>query len=191
METIGLLGGSFNPVHNGHVMLASHLSKTPILDKVWLVLSPRNPLRKDAIVSDEHRLAMLNIALNDVRDVEVCDIELSMPRPSYSIATLDRLKRLHPDKQFRWIIGSDNWLIFHRWREYIRILDEYGIIVYPRPGYRIEHIEHPNAILIDAPVMDISSTFIRHGITEGKNMNHYLPSGVFDYITTHQLYQNE
>lgn len=191
METIGLFGGSFNPVHNGHVMLASHLSKTPILDKVWLVLSPQNPLRKDAMVSDEHRLAMLNIALNDVRDVEVCDIELSMPRPSYSIATLDRLKRLHPDKQFRWIIGSDNWLIFHRWHEYIRILDEYGIIVYPRPGYPIEHIEHPNAILIDAPVMDVSSTFIRHGIAEGKNMNQYLPSGVFEYITTHQLYQNE
>ena len=189
MKKIGLLGGSFNPVHNGHVMLADYLSLHSELDEVWLVLSPQNPLRKDNLLSDEHRLSMLRIALADNSRVEVCDIELSMPRPSYSIATLDRLQELHPDKQFRWIIGSDNWMIFHKWRDYNRILDDYGVIVYPRPGYPIDSIDHPGATLVEAPVMDLSSTFIRQGIVEGRDVSSLLHPGVLDYITQHQLYR--
>lgn len=189
MKTIGLLGGSFNPVHNGHVMLADYLSRQSMLDGVWLVLSPQNPLRQDVLLADEHRLAMLRLALANNRHVEVCDIELNMPRPSYSIATLDYLQELHPDKQFRWIIGSDNWLIFHKWRDYQRILNDYGVIVYPRPGYPIDHINQPGAILVDAPIMDLSSTFIRQSIAEGCDVSNVLHPDVLDYITKHQLYR--
>ncbi len=189
MEKIGLLGGSFNPVHIGHVMLASYLSQYTELDRVWLTLSPQNPLRKDALADDCHRLAMLRLALEDNRHVDVCDIELTMPRPSYSIATLDRLSELYPDKQFRFIIGSDNWLIFRKWKDWQRIIDDYGLIIYPRPGYQIEEISHPNVAFVNAPIIELSSTFIRQGITDGKDMNNFLPPRVFDYIQNNQLYR--
>lgn len=189
METIGLLGGSFNPVHIGHVMLASYLSQYTELDRVWLTLSPQNPLRKDALADDRHRLAMLRLALEGNRHVDVCDIELTMPRPSYSIATLDLLSELYPDKHFRFIIGSDNWLIFQKWKDWQRIIDDYGLVIYPRPGYQIEEISHPNVVFVNAPIIELSSTFIRQGIADGKDMNNFMPPRVFDYIQTHQLYR--
>ncbi len=189
METVGLLGGSFNPVHIGHMMLASYLSQYTVLDSVWLTLSPQNPFNKADLLDDKHRLAMLQIAIANDSNLKICDIELSMPRPSYSIATLDRLHELYPDKQFKWIIGSDNWLVFHKWREWQRILNDYGVIVYPRPGYPIDTITEAGATLINAPIVDLSSTFIRQGIAEGKEMNNFLPAGVFDYIQSHQLYR--
>ena len=168
-ETIGILGGSFNPVHIGHLMLASYLSQWGYVDKVWLTLSPLNPLKEvSALIADTGRLAMLDIAAKGMTGTEVCDIELSMPRPSYTIDTLDELARRYPDKQFRLIIGSDNWLVFDRWREPKRILADYGIIVYPRPGYDVTaEMMRPGMTLADAPVADISSTFIRAAIADG------------------------
>lgn len=191
METIGLLGGSFNPVHIGHIMLASYLSQYTDLDRVWLTLSPQNPLRKDTFIADSHRLEMLRIALAGNSHVDICDIELTMPRPSYSIATLDRLSEMYLDKQFRFIIGSDNWQIFRKWKDWERIITDYGIIIYPRPGYPIAETTLPNVKFINAPVIELSSTFIRQGIADGKDMTNFLPSGVFDYIQTHQLYGNK
>lgn len=190
-ETIGILGGSFNPVHIGHIKLARYLSAQHYVDKVWLTLSPLNPLKDAAdLVCDTDRLAMLKTASKGEPGVEVCDIELSMPRPSYTIDTLDELARRHPDKHFKLIIGSDNWLIFDRWREPRRILDDYGVIVYPRPGYDVtDDTLRPGMTLADAPVADISSTAIRDAIAKGEDIDTYLPHGVYNYINDKNLYR--
>lgn len=190
-ETIGILGGSFNPVHTGHLMLASYLSQWGYVDKVWLTLSPLNPLKQaSGLIADTERLAMLDIAAKGLAGAEVCDIELAMPRPSYTIDTLDELARRYPDKRFKLIIGSDNWLVFDRWRDPERILADYGVIVYPRPGYDVSaEMTRPGMTLAEAPVADISSTFIRAAIADGKDMTVFLPPGVFTYITDNRLYR--
>lgn len=191
MTRIGVLGGSFNPVHVGHVMLASYLAQYAGLDQVWLMLSPRNPLKEaDGLADDNHRLAMLQVAAGDCEHIKVCDVELSMPRPSYTINTLDRLKKDYPDKQFNLIIGSDNWQIFDRWRDSDRIIADYGVIVYPRPGYDVVIGDVDGVRFVDAPVVNLSSTFIREGIALGNDMGAFLPKGVNDYILKHKLYKN-
>ncbi|MDE6541182.1 MAG: nicotinate-nucleotide adenylyltransferase [Muribaculaceae bacterium] len=189
-ETIGLLGGSFNPVHAGHMMLAAYLTQWGVVDKVWLTLSPRNPLKDPAaLLPDTKRLAMLAIATKGVARVETCDIELSMPQPSYTINTLDLLARRYPAKRFRLIIGSDNWRIFDQWRDAQRILDDYGVLVYPRPGYPIES-GHVDGMEVVHPMMvDISSTQVRDAIARGRDMTCFLPPGVYKYIADNKLYK--
>lgn len=193
MQTVGILGGSFNPVHLGHLMLASYLTQWGYVDQVWLTLSPLNPL-KDAseLIADTKRLAMLNIATKGAVGFDVCDIELTMPTPSYTINTLDLLARRYPDRRFRLIIGSDNWAIFDRWREYGRILDTYGVIVYPRPGYPVSREEARNVMgmtLAEAPTVNLSSTMVRDAIAAGKDMMYFLPPAVYKYINEHKLYR--
>lgn len=187
---IGILGGSFNPVHIGHTILASYLVQWGYVDSVWLTLSPRNPLKDPAdLIPDTKRLTMLNIAIKGSTKLDVCDIELSMPVPSYTINTLDTLKRMYPSYDFHLIIGSDNWQLFNRWKEGQRILDEYGVIVYPRPGYPMPegHVDGMEAV--KAPLVDISSTFIRNAIARGRDMDYFLPAGVYKYIVDHKLYR--
>lgn len=188
-ETIGILGGSFNPVHVGHMILASYLSQWNYVDKVWLTLSPCNPL-KDAggLLPDMKRLGMLSIACRNAPGLDICDIELAMPRPSYTINTLDLLAGRYPDKSFKLIIGSDNWAIFDKWRDSQRILDEYGVIVYPRPGYPVAQGHVDGMEVVDAPTVNLSSTFIRNAIAKGRNMEYFLPAGVYKYIVDHKLY---
>ncbi len=191
-EIIGVLGGSFNPVHIGHMMLASYLCQWGYVDKVWLTLSPRNPLKDPrGLIPDMKRLAMLNISTRGVYGIETCDIELSMPRPSYTIDTLDVLAKRHPKKKFKLIIGSDNWNLFDKWKDHQRILEQYGVIVYPRPGYEIEKKSVDGMEIAYAPLVNLSSTFIRQGITQGKDMNLFLPHGVFKYICDNKLYRNK
>lgn len=190
MENIGILGGSFNPVHIGHMMLASYLVQWGYVDKVWLMLSPRNPLKEPGeLLPDMKRLSMLSIAAKGAPDIDICDIELSMPKPSYTINTLDLLAERYPDRRFRLIIGSDNWAIFDRWREAQRILDDYGVIVYPRPGYPIVNEHSAGMEVVDAPMVHVSSTFIRNAIAKGRNMNYFLPAGVYKYIIDNRLYR--
>lgn len=190
MERIGILGGSFNPVHNGHMMIATYLTQWGYFDRVWLTLSPRSPLKsEDSLLPDMKRLNMLSIAAKGAPGIEICDIELSMPRPSYTIDTLDLLAERNPDKQFRLIIGSDNWRLFPQWRAPKRILDEYGVTVYLRPGYPVEKRHIDGLEVVDAPMINISSTFIRDAIVRGKNMNCFLPAGVYKYIVDNRLYR--
>ena len=188
-QTIGILGGSFNPVHIGHMIIASYIAQEGYVDKVWLTLSPQNPF-KDAsgLIPDLKRLAMLNMATRTASCIETCDIELSMPRPSYTINTLDVLRKQHPHKHFKLIIGSDNWNIFDRWRESQRILDEFGVIVYLRPGYDVERRNVDGLEVVDAPGINLSSTFVRDAIENGRDMNLFLPQGVYKYITDNNLY---
>ena len=154
-----------------------------------MMLSPLNPLKEGrTMLPDLKRMAMINLATHNATDIDSCDIELSMPRPSYTIDTLDLLSKRHPTKKFKLIIGSDNWRIFDRWREHQRILDEYGVIVYPRSGYPIDSVYVDGMEVVDAPMVNISSTFIRDAIARGKDMNFFLPPGVFKYIRDNRFY---
>lgn len=188
-ERIGILGGSFNPVHNGHLMLASYLAQWGYVDEVWLTLSPRNPLKDPTrLLPDMKRLQMLNIALKGAVGLDICDIELSMPRPSYTIDTLDLLSQRYPRKKFKLVIGSDNWLTFDRWRDYQRILDDYGVIVYPRPGFAIENPNADGLEVVEAPMVNLSSTFVRDAIARGKDLSFFMPPAVCKYIRENGLY---
>lgn len=191
-RNIGVMGGSFNPVHIGHLLLADYLTQFAGLDEVWLMLSPLNPIKAspEELIDDRSRLQMLRIACRHTPAVKPCDVELTMPRPSYSIDSLSRLAELNPDCRLHLIIGSDNWLIFDRWRDWQEIISRFSPIIYPRPGYDIDPDFLPEGVsLIKAPTFDISSTFLREAIASGHDMRPYLPEGVWDYITTHNLYK--
>ncbi len=183
------MGGSFNPVHTGHLMVANYLRQVAGLDEVWLSLSPANPLKPDAHpVDDAQRLEMLTTALAGSTGLRAIDTELSLPRPSYTLRLLETLSSQYPDYHFKLIIGSDNWQLFDRWRDPETILDKYGVIIYPRPGYDIDEPSDSRAQLVKAPTVDISSTFIRDSIARGIDMNYFLPLSVYNYIKQHNLY---
>lgn len=188
--TVGILGGSFNPVHIGHLMLASFMQQFGGMDEVWLTLSPLNPLKATAseLIPDIQRLRMLEMAIGNAKGLSVCDYELAMPRPSYTINTLRYLAKRYPGRDFRLIIGSDNWRIFDRWREHEAIASDFGVVVYPRPGYPVDTIYDDGVELVNAPVAEISSSFIRSSIAKGKDMSFFLPQGVYDYIKQNHLY---
>lgn len=188
---IGILGGSFNPVHIGHVMIASYMRQFEGFDEVWLMLSPLNPLKATSteLIPDVSRLNMLEVALKDADGVKVSDIELSMPRPSYTINTLRYLSKRYPRHTFRLIIGADNWKIFSQWKDSEKIIDDYGVTVYPRPGYPLPPIYDSNVdVVTAAPTAEISSTWLRNALARGKDMRFFLPPGVAEYISEHKLY---
>lgn len=190
---IGIFSGSFNPVHIGHLILANYIVEYAYLEEVWFVVSPQNPLKSGNILSDESiRLQMVEIALEDYPKLKASDFEFSLPRPSYTINTLDSLKKEHPEHDFTLIIGADNWSTFENWKEHDAILEKYPIMVYPRLGYRISI---PNKLkskveALDSPIIEISSTFIREGIKAGKNMKAFLPDGVYDFVIENSLYED-
>lgn len=188
---IALMGGSFNPVHIGHLMVADYVRQTVSVDEVLMAVSPLNPLKVDStdLAADSDRMAMLEIATKAFSGITPCDIELTMPRPSYTIDTLNALSERYPDAKISIIIGSDNWLVFDRWRASEEIISRFGVIVYPRPGYDIDRTTlPPNVTVVDAPTVDLSSTFLRQKLTEGVDMNVFLPAGVYNYIKTKKLY---
>lgn len=188
-QCIGILGGSFNPIHLGHIMVASYLVQWGYVDQVWLTVSPSNPLKAPGeLIPDVKRLTMTSLAAKGVKGVAVCDIELSMPRPSYTINTLELLAKRHPNKKFKLIIGSDNWRIFDKWKDHQAILDRFGVIVYPRPGYDIERRSIDGMEIAYAPVCGLSSTFIREAIAQGRDVKEFLPQGVSKYIIDNKLY---
>lgn len=191
-QHIGLLMGSFNPIHIGHLALANYMLETCHLDEVWLVVSPQNPFKDESLlVESHHRLAMVNIALSHHLQYKACDIELEMPLPSYTVDTLSKLTELYPNKQFSIIMGSDNLQTLDRWKDYLNILNNHHLYIYPRPENPVDDIEclHPNITVTQAPLLDISSTFIRKMIKQGHRMQFFLPAGVDEYIHSNQLYQ--
>lgn len=188
---IGIFSGSFNPIHMGHLMLATYLAEYEGFDEVWLVVSPHNPLRRRALPEEDiHRCEMVRLALRNATKVRYNDIEFSLPQPSYTIATLDALRERYPEHAFTLVIGADNWQIFDRWRDYRRIIDEYGVCIYPRRGYDVDVQSLPLQVrYAGAPLIELSSTWIRQGIADGRNMAAFLPAGVYDYICRNHLYQ--
>ncbi len=186
---VGLLFGSFNPVHQGHLILGQFMLQFHNLDEVWYVLSPQNPLKQASeMAGTAHRLAMLKLALDGCKRMKVCDIELSMPVPSYTIDTLTLLKRAYPGTDFSVIMGTDNMASIEKWKNYEKILDNFRILVYPRKDYILTDSPHHNAIFTNAPLVEISSTNIRRWISEGKDVEFFTPDTVCEYITKHRLY---
>lgn len=188
---IALMGGSFNPVHIGHIMVADFVRQVMDFDEVLMCVSPLNPLKAETndLASDTDRMDMLRLACENRHGLIPCSIELTMPRPSYTIDTLNRLAQLHPDCDISIIIGGDNWQLFDRWRAAEEIIERFGVVVYPRPGYVIDSNNlHENVTIVDSPSIDLSSTFLRTKLAQGLDMNIFLPQGVYKYIKNHKLY---
>lgn len=181
---IGIFSGSFNPVHIGHLALANYLCEYEGLDQVWFMVSPRNPLKEaDELMDDSLRLKLVQLAVEGYPKFWASDFEFRLPRPSYTVHTLDELRRAYPQHVFHLIIGSDNWLLFPRWRESERILATTPLIVYPRPGYPVDpQILPPTVRMTSAPVFEISSTFIRQAIAEGRDIRYFLHPRVYEAL---------
>lgn len=198
-KKIGLYFGTFNPIHVGHLIIANHTVNYTNLDQVWLVVSPQNPLKKkSSLLEDYHRLALVKVAIEDNPDLSVSDIEFSMPKPSYTANTLAYLEEKHPNYEFALIMGEDNLRTFHKWRNYEHIINKHNIYVYPRVLTEGEEknnstlpeiANHKNITKVDAPIMKISSSFIRNSIQKGKSVTYLLTSSVRKYIEEMHFYK--
>ncbi len=188
----GLFFGSFNPIHCGHLMIASYMVEYTGLDQIWFVVSPHNPLKEKAtLLADHHRLAMVNMAIEEDSRFKSSNIEFKLPQPSYTIDTLTYLSEKHPKKEFVLIAGSDNLQTFHKWKNYEELLKQYQIYLYPRPETTTSQFDqHPAITRVDAPLITLSSSFIRQGIRENKNMRYFLPEKVWKYIDEMHFYKH-
>lgn len=186
----GLFFGSFNPIHVGHLILANTMAEYTDLKEVWLVVSPQNPLKKQKTLLHEFdRLDMVEMAIADNYKLKTCDIEFHLPKPSYTIDTLTALQEKHPDREFVLIMGGDNLPSFRKWKNYDKILEYYLIYVYPRPHTQpSEWDQHPKITFFKAPLLDISSTFIREAIQNSKSVKYLLTEEVERYIHQKKFY---
>ena len=190
-EKIGLFFGSFNPVHIGHMIIANYMAIHTDLDKVWMVVSPHNPLKeKKSLARDRDRLHLVRLAIGDNLLLKASDIEFGLPKPSYTIDTLAYLKEKHPDKTFVLIMGGDNLGSLPKWKNYDVILRDYEVYVYKRPSYDLGELQvHENVHLFDAPLMQISSSYIRACIKKGQSVEYLVPDRVLEYLATSSLYR--
>jgi nicotinate-nucleotide adenylyltransferase len=188
---IGLFFGSFNPVHNGHMIIAGYFAEFTDLDQVWFVVSPHNPMKqKSTLLQDYHRMSLVKIAIGDFRKIKASDIEFKLQRPSYTIHTLTYLFEKFPQHNFVLILGSDNLQTFHKWKNFEQILEQVEVYVYPRKeNAGGELLTHPKVKLISAPVMEISSSFIRESIKSKKDIRYMLPEKVWEYIDEMNFYK--
>ncbi|CAN5604990.1 nicotinate (nicotinamide) nucleotide adenylyltransferase [soil metagenome] len=187
---IGLFFGSFNPIHIGHLIIANLVVEASEVNQVWFIVSPLNPLkRSSSLLHEFDRLDMVEAAINDNYNLKVSDVEFKMPKPSYTIHTLTNLSEKHPQHHFRLIIGEDNLRQFPNWKNYEIILENYGLYVYPRPYHEESPLKsHPNVIFIEAPVLDISASFIRRCIRENKSIRYMVPDKVWEIIDSRKYY---
>jgi nicotinate-nucleotide adenylyltransferase len=188
---IGLFFGSFNPIHIGHLIIANYMANHTSLDKVWLVVSPHNPLKeKKDLIQVYDRLEMAKLAIEEAENISVSDVELKLPQPSYTIDTLTHLRELYPEHEFILIMGADNLKSLKKWKNYELILRDYHIYIYPRPGFENEELQnHPAVTITKTPLMELSSTFIRKAIADDKNVQFFLPDKVIEFIDSKSLYK--
>jgi nicotinate-nucleotide adenylyltransferase len=187
----GLYFGSFNPIHIGHMAIANFMIEYSDLNQLWFVVSPQNPLKvKNSLLQDYHRLEMVRLAIEEDDRFRASDIEFRLPRPSYTIDTLTYLEEKHPGMEFQLIMGADGLKTFHKWKHAELITEKYHRLIYPRPGTAIEALpELRNATLVDAPLMEISSSFIRKAIREGKDVRHLMPGRAYRYMREMHFYE--
>lgn len=180
----GLFFGSFNPIHIGHMALSNYIVEFSNLEQIWFVVSPHNPLKeKKTLLDDYARLELVELAIEDDMRFNICDIEFKLPQPSYTIDTLTYLKEKYPLHEFSIIMGSDGLKTFHKWKNQEQIVSNYTRYVYPRyPDNEDEIKQHENIVFVNAPRIEISSTFIRKAILGKKDVRHFLPSKVFQQI---------
>ncbi|MDR3129387.1 MAG: nicotinate-nucleotide adenylyltransferase [Tannerellaceae bacterium] len=183
---VGVFAGSFNPIHVGHLALANWMAEFGDMDEVRFVVSPHNPLKEEEILVDgQQRLGWVRSATADYPKISVSDVEFHLPRPSYTLRTFEELSQSEPDKQFSLLIGSDNWEVFDQWKDYYEFLVRYPVVIFPRPGYPLSSIDgrfpQPSKArlrTVSAPQFDISSSFIRESIRQGKDVRYFLPEGI-------------
>lgn len=191
---IGLFFGSFNPIHVGHLILANHIVEHVDIDQIWFVVSPQNPLKeKKTLLADHHRLAMVEIAVENNDKFRASNVEFGLPQPNYTVVTLAKLKEKHPNYTFSLIMGEDNLRNIHKWYNYEQILNNYTIIVYPREESEGEFSEkeYPRIQLLkDVPLMKLSSTYIRDAIKTKKSVKYVLTEEVWNYIDTMNFYKS-
>lgn len=191
---VGLYFGTFNPIHAGHLIIANHMAEYTDLDQVWMVVTPHNPFKKKStLLDDHHRLQMVFLATEDYPKLKPSDIEFRLPQPNYTVHTLAHLQEKFPTHEFSLLMGEDNLNSLHKWKNYEVILQNHDIYVYPRINNPDEI--HPDVATnarihrIDAPVIEISSTFIRNSIKEGKNVRPLLSAKVWDYVEHNLFYR--
>jgi nicotinate-nucleotide adenylyltransferase len=200
---IGLYFGTFNPIHVGHLIIANHMAEHADLDQVWMVVTPHNPLKKKStLLDDYHRLQMVYLATEDFPKIKPSDIEFKLSQPNYTVNTLVHLQEKYPDYEFSLIMGEDNLKSLHKWKNYEVIMAHHNIYVYPRISSETDTSlkdelvhqnsdlkNHPKVHMIDAPVVEISSTFIRENVKRGKNVQPLLPNKVWNYIDHNNFYK--
>ncbi len=187
----GLYFGSFNPIHIGHLAIANFMVEFSELDQLWFVVSPQNPLKeKKSLLQDYHRLEMVRLAVEDDDRFKASDIEFKLPTPSFTIDTLTYLEEKHPGMQFQLVMGADGLRTFHKWKHAGLIVEKYHRLIYPRPGTDKETASRlSNVTLVNAPMMEISSSFIRQAIKEGKDVRHLVPARAYNYMREMHFYE--
>ena len=193
MKKVGIFGGSYNPIHIGHLALANYLCEFGDLDEVWFMVSPQNPLkRNDKLWDDDLRLELVRLAVEGYPKLHASDFEFHLPRPSYTIHKLDALQEAYPDHEFTLIIGADNWQLFHRWKASDEIIARHHLLVYPRPGYEIDEATLPSSVKkVNTPLIEVSSTFIRESLAQGKDVRFFLHPKVWERIQSCHPEQSE
>jgi nicotinate-nucleotide adenylyltransferase len=180
MIRTGIFGGSFNPVHNGHLAIADAICQRGLVDELWLMVSPQNPLKENTtLMDDDFRLRLAQIATKGHPHIKVSDFEFHLPRPSYTYNTLLRLKEAYPERRFTVIIGADNWTNFSKWYKADTLIRDYDFIVYPRQGYSVKEQQlPPNVHLLDMPLYNVSSTEIRRRLSNNENISDFVDANV-------------
>lgn len=189
----GLYFGTFNPIHVGHLIIANHMAEYSDLEQIWMVVTPHNPLKqKNTLLDDYQRLHLVRLATEDYPKIKPSDIEFKLPQPNYTVNTLAHLMEKYPQHEFSLIMGEDNLKSFHKWKNYEYILEHHDIYIYPRVSQEADNLQfqnHPRIHWIDAPIVEISSTFIRDNIKYKKNVRPLLPDRVWTYVDNNNFYK--
>ena len=188
---IGLYFGSFNPIHNGHLIIANHIVNFGDVDEVWFVISVQSPFKqKSSLIDNYDRLNLVELGIGNNDKLKPCTIEFNLPTPNYTIDTLTYLKEQYPKYDFSLIMGSDNLVSFNHWKNYDVILKYYKILVYMRPGFEdVAFLNHPSVSTMQAPLLEISASYIRKLIKEGKSVQYMVPDQVYKEIMNSQLFK--
>ena len=189
---VGLYFGSFNPIHIGHLIIANHFVNNAEVNEVWFVVSPQNPLKESSsLLNEQHRYSLVKIAIEDEKKLKANNVEFSMPKPSYTIDTLIYLSEKYKQHHFSLIIGSDSYLNFEKWKNYKQIILNYNILIYPRPSFQIKDNLPSSVKIVDAPLMEISSTQIRKYIKSNKSIRFLVTDKVMEEIELKGYYKSK